>query len=309
MRYSLVTTNKQLLIQSSTKGFLLLVGAAFLWAVHGPLAKYLFNNGLLPTDLVQARITYSFFTLLIVFILYKRSLFTVERGDLVYFAILGIGGLALAQFFYFYAISTIDVGVAIALQYTAPSFIVLSNYFILKEHIPTKTVLAIGLALLGCYLVIGAYHTDFDNLNWIGISAGLVSALTFAFYTVYSKKGLAKYTTWTVFFYVLLFAALFWNLVHPPFILIGQGHSYTIWVMVFSVAMFGTLVPFLLFFMGVRLLDPVRATVTATLEPIFATIIAFIFLGEALHFWQLLGGVFVIGSVLLMSLGKEKEDR
>jgi len=302
-------SKKQLLMKPSTKGFIILISAAFLWAVHGPLAKYLFNNGILPTDLVQARITYSFFTLLLGFAIFNRSLFIVEKGDLVYFAVLGIVGLALAQFFYFYAISTIGVGVAIALQYTAPTFIVLYNYFILKELIATKTVLAIGLALIGCYLVIGAYHTAFNDLNWVGISSGIASALTFGFYTVYSKKGLAKYSTWTVFFYVLLFAALFWNLIHPPLILIGQGYSYTTWAMVFSIAILGTLTPFFLFFLGLKLLDPVRATVTATLEPIFATIIAFLFLGEALHFWQLIGGLFVVGSVLLMSLGENRDVR
>jgi len=301
--------DKQALITPTLKGFILLIAAAFLWAVHGPLAKYLFNNGILPSDLVQARITYSFFALLLVFTITNRQLFIIEFRDLAYFALLGIGGFALAQFTYFYAISKIDVGVAVALQYTAPTLIVLYNYFILKESISTRIVLAIGLALLGCYLVIGAYHTDIKDLNWVGILVGVASAFTFAFYTVYSKKGLAKYNTWTVFFYVLLFASLFWNLIHPPLVLIGQGHNYTTWLMVLSVAIFGTLLPFTFFLIGVKLLDPVRATVTATLEPIFATIIAFLFLGEQLHFWQLLGDFFIVGSILLMSLKKKKEEK
>lgn len=294
------------LLSPTTKGFFLVISAAFLWAVNGPLAKYLFNNGILPTDLVQARVVYAFITLLFVFSVFNRKLFKVAPQDLGYFAVLGVFGFALAQFTYFYAISAIDVGVAVALQYTAPTFIVCYNYFVLKELIYTKTILSIGLALIGCYLVIGAYHKDFNDLNWLGISAGLLSAVTFGFYSVYSKKGLAKYNTWTVFFYVLLFASLFWNIIHPPFILVGQNHSYTTWGMIFSVAIFGTLLPFTFFLIGVKLLDPIRATVTSTLEPIFAAIVAFLFLGEHLHFWQLFGGLFIVGSVLLMSLGKDE---
>ena len=301
--------NTQALLTPTTKGFLLVIGAAFLWAVNGPLAKYLFNTGILPTDLVQARITYAFITLLLVLIITNRKQFIIELRDVGYFAVLGIFGFAIAQFTYFYAISSIDVGVAVALQYTAPTFIVFYNYFFLKERITTKTVLTIGLALIGCYLLIGAYHTDFNDLNWMGISAGLSSAVTFGFYSVYSKKGLAKYTTWTVYLYVLLFASLFWNIIHPPFILIGQNHSYATWAMIFFVAIFGTLLPFYFFLVGVKLLNPVRATVTSTLEPIFAAIVAFLFLGEQLHFWQLIGGLFIVGSVLLMSLGGGKEKK
>jgi len=287
--------------KNATKGFLFIITATVLWAFAGPLAKYLFGLGIIPTDLVQARVTYSCLILMIVFGLFYREGLKIEKRDIGYFALLGIGGFALVQYTYFYSISKLDIGIAISVQYTAPTMIVIYSALFLKEKIGLRTVLSILLALIGCFLVIGAYDADWSNLNWDGILGALSSALVFAFYTIYSEKGLKKYSAWTVFFYVVLFATIFWNIIHPPFVLVGQGWSWEVWSGILGVAILGTLIPFALFFLALKQLDPIRLSVTSTLEPIFATIVAFIALGEALSFWQICGGIFIITSVILMA--------
>lgn len=291
-------------LSDKNKGLLFIITAAFLWAIAAPLAKYLFNFGIKPTDLVQARITYSFLLLVLIFLLFQRSAFKIDLKDLPYLIVLGIVGLALVQFTYFYTISKIDVGVAIALQYTAPSMIVVYSGLFLRKPISANTLLAIFLALIGCYFVVGAYEISFEQLNWEGILGGLASAVTFAFYTLFSKKGLDKYNSWTVFLYALLFATLFWNIIHPPLVLVGKGYDWSIWGLIFTVAFVGTLLPFALFFMALKKLDAVRVTVTSTLEPIFATILAFLMIGEQLTVAQASGGLFIIISVVLMARNK-----
>ncbi len=292
--------------KNATKGFLFIITATVLWAFAGPLAKYLFSLGISPTDLVQARVTYSCMILIAVFGLFHREGLKIDTADIGYFALLGIGGFALVQYTYFYAISKLDIGIAICLQYTAPAMIVIYSALFLKEKIALRTILAILLALIGCFLVIGAYDADWTNLNWAGIVVALLSAVVFAFYTIYGEKGLKKYPAWTVFFYVVLFATLFWNIIHPPFVLVGQGWSWEVWTGILGVAIFGTLIPFALFFLALKHLDPIRLTVTSTLEPIFATIVAFVALGEALSFWQICGGSFIITSVILMATKKQE---
>ena len=288
-------------LQKSTIGYALIILATMLWGIAGPLAKHLFQIGILPTDLVQARVTYSFFILVMILGLFRRDLLKIDRKDIVYFLILGIGGFALVQWTYFFAINHLDVGIAIAIQYTAPTLIVIYSALFLGKKIDVKTILSVGLALIGCYLVIGAYEAEWEDLNWVGILGAFSSAIVFAFYTLYSERGLAKYDAWTVFFYAVLFATIFWNIVHPPLVLMGQNLSWNTWGMVMAVAIIGTLIPFALFFMALKRLDPIRLTVTSTLEPIFATMIAFFTLGEALSPLQISGGLFIIISVILMA--------
>lgn len=292
----------------STQGFLLIITAAVLWAIAAPIAKFLFNSGITPMDLVQARVTYTFLLLAFFFIGFKPIFLRISKRDIVYFLVLGIVGFAMVQYTYFYTISQIDVGVAIALQYTAPSIIVIYSAVFLGKRIDRLTILTILLALAGCYLVVGAYHVHWEDLNWKGILGGLSSAMVFAFYTLYGEKGLQKYPPWTVFFYAVATATLFWNIIHPPFNLAGKGLDRWVWSGVFAVAILGTLIPFALFFIALKKLDPIRLTVTSTLEPIFATILAFLVLGEALSIWQILGGGLIVLSVILMTVfGKEEK--
>jgi drug/metabolite transporter (DMT)-like permease len=73
------------------------------------------------------------------------------------------------------------------------------------------------------------------------------------------------------------------------------------------VAIFGTLLAFGLFFVGVNYIRSTRATITSTLEPISAGIIAFLLLGETLELPQVIGGGLVIAAVVLLQLRAEKD--
>lgn len=295
----------KLKIEDGKIGFLYIIIASVLFALAAPSAKYLFQQGITPIDLVQARISYSLIVMLPLLSVFQPSLLKIQRKDIPYFILLGIGGLALVQYTYFLAISLIDVGVALALQYTAPSIIVVYGVIVLGDRVQLKTVCAILLALFGCYLLVGAYKVGADALNWKGILIALASAISLAFYTLYGKKGLTKYSPWTTFFYAALFATLFWNIIHPPLVLVGQGLNLNIWLLVFYVSILGTLLPFSLLLFSLDKLDPVSVTVTSTLEPIFATISAFLLLGERPSLWQMIGGFFIIASIILMTFKKK----
>jgi drug/metabolite transporter (DMT)-like permease len=60
--------------------------------------------------------------------------------------------------------------------------------------------------------------------------------------------------------------------------------------------------------MGISLIRSTRASVTATLEPITAAFIAWIFLGEYLGLLQMLGGALVIASITILQLKREYDQ-
>ena len=64
----------------------------------------------------------------------------------------------------------------------------------------------------------------------------------------------------------------------------------------------GTIFPFGLYFEGVKRIQPTHASITATLEPISAGIIAALFLGEVMAPLQIIGGLIVIGSIIILQL-------
>ncbi|MCE5241750.1 MAG: EamA family transporter [Desulfobacteraceae bacterium] len=290
------------------RGYAFVVLAAMFWAVSGTSGKYLFQHGMTPVELVQLRVTITSALLFCWLYARDRSLLRISSRDILYFMVLGVAGTAMLQFLYFYSISKIQVAMAILLEYLAPVFIALYSVLFVRERLTTKTTVAIAGTTAGCYLAVGAYNVDLLGMNWVGIVSGIASAIAFAWYTVHGERGMRRYDPATVLFYGFLFAAFFWNAVVPPFQALRHGYSPVEWGLIFYIVVFGTMVPFGLYTHGINLIRSTRASVTATLEPILAGFISYIFLGESLALPQMAGGFLVIGSVVLLQIGKERDE-
>ena len=102
-------------------GYLYVVLAAFMWALSGSSAKFLFNSGITPFQLVQLRLTISTVLLFLYLLIRFSSLLKISRSDIFYFILFGTVGMAGVQFTYLFTISKIEVAAAILLQYLAPS--------------------------------------------------------------------------------------------------------------------------------------------------------------------------------------------
>ena len=299
-----VKQNSQLKI-----GYLYVVIAAILWAVSGSSAKFLFNSGVTAFQLVQLRITITTVALLVWFLIRNISLLKIDRKDIWYFAVFGVIGMGACQFTYLFAISKINVAAAILLQYLAPSFIALHAVVFAREKLSAVTILALAGATLGCYLVVGAYDLEILSLNLTGVISGIISAIAFAWYSIHGEYGMRRYAPWTVLFYAMFFAALIWNILHPPLEAFTHNYSLIEWGWILYIGIFGTLVPFGLYLQGINFIRSTRASITATLEPISAGVFAYIFLGEVLGPLQMIGGGLVIGSIILLQIKQELDEK
>ncbi|MFC1859665.1 DMT family transporter [Thermodesulfobacteriota bacterium] len=294
---------------SARKGYFYVILAAVLWAISGSSAKFLFNHGISPFQLVQLRITIAAVFLFLWLIIRFPSLLKIARRDILYFMIFGIVGMAAVQFTYLYAISKINVAAAILLQYLAPSLIVLHSVIFAGEKPNAMVLLSLAGATFGCYLVVGAYNLDLLKMNLAGVVSGLLSAVTFAWYSVHGEYGMRRYTPWTVLFYALLFAALVWNVIHSPLEAFSQKYSMVEWGWIFYIAILGTLLPFGLYLEGINLIRSTRASITAILEPITAGIVSYIFLDERMESLQIVGGVLVIAAIIVLQINQEQDDK
>lgn len=291
------------------RGYLYVVFAALLWGISGSAAKFLFNSGVTPFQLVQLRVTITILGLFLWLLFRNPSLLKIQRKDIVYFAVFGMVGMGGCQFTYLFAISRIQVAAAILLQYLAPGFIALYTVIFTREKLSRTTTLALAGAIGGCYLVVGAYNLDLLAMNLAGIIGGVMSAVTFAWYSIHGEYGMRRYDPWTVLLYAMAFAALLWNILHPPLEAFMHGYTPTEWGWILYIGIFGTLMPFGLYLEGINLIRSTRASITATIEPIIAGIISYIFLGEVLEPLQIAGAVLVIASVIHLQLNQEQDEK
>lgn len=292
----------------SGKGYLCVVAAAIMWAVSGTTGKALFETGVTPIEVVQVRATLGSLVLAVVFFLKRKDLFRMRCADMGYFLFLGGVVMALVQLTYFSAISKLHVAAAILLQYMAPILVALFSMCFWRERPTAAKLTALMLSFLGCYLVVGGYNLQFLQLNRIGILWGLGAAVCYAGYALLGERGMHRYSPWTVLFYALAFSAVSWHIFYQPFHYLRAGYTLNQWAGLCYIAVFGTAVPFGLYFVGINYVRSTRAMITATLEPISAGIMAYLFLGEALEPLQMVGAALVIGAIALLQLHADQDE-
>jgi drug/metabolite transporter (DMT)-like permease len=285
--------------------YLLIMGAAILWASAGTTSKYLFNGGMSPYVLAQYRVSFSSLLIFAYLLVFSRNTLKIHVRDLWYLGVLGALGMGGVQATYLFAISKIKVAMAILLQYLAPFFVAIYSWLFSRESMDRWKVLSILLAFAGCVLVVEAYKVSFFSLNIEGVIAGVLSAGFFSFYSLLGERAMARYSPWTVLFYALVFAAVLFNISMPIRNIIVWKAELRWCLSVVYIIVCGTVIPFGLYYMGIEHLRSTRASIVATLEPISAGFLSFIFLGEFLTPWQIFGGLLVIAAIGIIQSGRE----
>ncbi len=287
-------------------GYLYVLIGATLWGISSAVAKSLFNIGLPPAELVLIRLSLTTIILLLIFLFFDRRRIVISLRDLPYFFVLGFVAVAGMQFTYYYAISKIQVGLAILLQYLQPVWVSIYASLFQKEPLSKVKVASLLLSVAGCYLVVGGYQIDLLRSNTIGILSGLAASLFFTFYALYGEKGLKKYDPWTIVLYGFGFGALFYSILISPVKVITGGYPFKFWMAFLYIAIFSTLIPFGFYFKGVERIRATRASIAATWEPVVAGFTAYFVLGEILSPLQILGGIAVIVAIVFLQISKER---
>ncbi|MGE5379595.1 MAG: DMT family transporter [Methylocystaceae bacterium] len=281
------------------RGLIFIMCADLLWGLSAVIAKFLFNNQVNAFDLAQLRITLAFILLFCCLLAFNRPLLKVQKHDYLYMIIFGIAGMSAVQFSYMFTISQTNVATAVFLQYLAPVFILLYAFASGREEINILKVISIATAIIGGFLMVKGSGSEGLAISKLGLTVGLASAVFFAFYTIYGKYGLGKYSPWTMLCWGMGAGSIVWCIYRWPWQTL-INYSLTEWGFFFYMAIFATIIPFGLFFKGLHLLTPVITGVTSTIEPVLSAILAFLILGEALTGWQIIGSVLIILAITLL---------
>ena len=277
-------------------GYLLAAVAAAMFAVNGSIAKLLIQDGVAPTHLSQLRVTVSFVLLAGALVVVDRRRLRIARADVPRMAWLGLAGVAIVQLSYFLAIERMPISVALVIQFTGPAMVLLWLRAAHGRRLKPSLYGAVALSVAGSALVVEVY--DAGSIDGLGVVYALVAAVTFAIYLVGFERVGRTYDAFTTLTWGLGFATLFWLLVSPPWTFpFGDLDSLGDLALAAGVVMIGTLVPFLLTVTALRHLPAARVGVVATLEPVLATLVAWVIHDEALNAVQIAGVLLVVAAV------------
>jgi drug/metabolite transporter (DMT)-like permease len=282
------------------RGYAMVVGACLCWGTMAVLAKLLFRDrGVAPLTLVAARFYLATLTLVVVLAVALPRRLRIGWSDWWAAAAVGVGGLVTNNFLYFLTIHLTSVATALLLQYQAPILVALYAILIQRQRLSRRLLLALGLGILGCGLVVGVYDPAVLRPNLLGIATGLGTACAFAYYILASRAALRRMDSWTLLAYAYLAGSLIWAAILPPWALPARVPDPSVWWAFIAVATLGTVIPFGLFIRALTVLPATQASIAGLLEPVVASTAAYLILGEALLPLQVLGGVLVLVSVVL----------
>jgi len=283
------------------RGVGMVVGATVCWGTMAAVAKLLFRDqGVDPLALVVIRTYLATLTLFACLGAVTPGHLRVDTRTLRAAAIVGVGGLLTNNFLYFEAIHLTSVATALLLQYQAPVLLALYALLVERRAPSPRLALSIVLTVAGCALVVRVYDPAALRLNFLGVLAGVGTAFAFAFYILTSRAALRFVRPWTLVAYGYLAASVVWLPLVPPWRMVAAGFPRQTWGAFLAIATLGTVVPFGLFINGLKHLPPTQASILAMLEPVVATLAAYLILGEALLPLQALGGVLVLSGVILV---------
>jgi drug/metabolite transporter (DMT)-like permease len=290
-------------------GYALTLAAATLFAVNGTVSTLALEAGIPATRLTALRCTGAAVCLLAVLAVAAPGRLRVTWREVPFLAVFGIVGVALTQFLYYVAIGRMPVGIALVFEMTAPVFIALYVWLVRREKVRSRLWLALLLSLSGLVLVAQVWQ-DGGSLDPVGVGAALIAALCLATYYLMGERGTVTRDPVALTCWSFVAAALFWAaaapwwqfdasvLAEPVPVSIGTL-ELPLWVLVAWIVVLGAMVPFALSIAALRHLHPTAAGLVATVEPVFASIVAWLWLEQVLTGWQVAGGVVVLTGIVL----------
>ncbi len=274
--------------------------AAALWGAIGLWNRQLMAGGFSPLTIVGVRNFGGMVLLTLTFAVKDRSVFKVERRHLKYFFGTGVVSLVLFTMCYFTCQKLLSLAVSSVLLYTAPSFVVLLSAVLWREPVTGRKLAALALTLAGCALVCGIFSGDV-RVSLTGVLLGLGSGFFYALYSIFSRYALnAGYSSISVTVWTFLFAgpvSLF--LLRPEELAHAAGEP-RMWLLSLGLAVFATVLPYLFYTAGLAKVESGRASIMASLEPVVASLIGTVVLGEPMTALTALGIVLVLSGVAIL---------
>jgi drug/metabolite transporter (DMT)-like permease len=225
----------------------------------------------------------------------------IPRADLPAFAVLGLIAVTIYYPALFYAYQWTSVGIGTVLLYLAPALVTIGAALFLGEPVTRPKLVALVLTFLGGALVVQVYQPANLVGSAPGIGLGLVSAASYATYSLLGKRLLGRHGIATVLASYLFLGTL-------CLIALKLLVSPTTWPAPGEALMIGlytgvlmTLAPISLFTFGLNQLPSSEAMILLTVEPVVAFVLAAVVLGEMLSPAQWLGAIAVLGGVVLLT--------
>jgi len=229
--------------------------------------------------------------------------------------------VALSLYFQF---AVLNFGISYSLTYWATQYIysnlsailwagfpfvvaVLSHWMLPKEPLTSKKLISIGLGTIGVIIILlNSGPLGGENVS-LGIFVVVLAVVIAAYPNVYLKKNHDVVSPITLNAVSQSFAGIILMIVS----FITESRNDILWTApnisaILYLALFGSAVSWLIYFWLFSHISLMQISYVALFPPVIASIVGWIFLGEELNMFIILGALFVLGGAMIINLPGQK---
>jgi len=291
---------------SASKVYVLLILCVLIWSGNFILGRFV-GAQIEPLELAFFRWLFVVcLSIPILFFIDLKKVFRIVKQNFIFLAFLAFVGITLFNTVLYLALQTTTATNALLINSIIPILILILSFFILKSNITKRQVFGIILSTIGVVFLV--LKGDFLNILKINFTQGdlwvIVSSILWATYSVLVRlkpKNLSHIELFLIVVYLGFIFLVPWYL--------SQGYSLEHeiillkenWYFFLYVSLFASIVSFYFWHIGIETISAEKTGQFTHLMPIFGSILAFIFLGEKLQTYHIMGAL-LIGTGIYLSL-------
>lgn len=283
-------------MNSQLKAHLGLLGTNLFFAINYSAIKYFTSNhlaGPFAINIIRIGISVILFWFLFLF---KRPETKIQKKDIPSFLLCALTATALNQMLFIKGLSfTFPIHAAL-LTLITPILITIIAASVLKEKITVAKILGLFLGIFGAVLLVSAREVNAPGENSVfGDTLVILSSVAYTFYFILAKPLMKKYSSIQVvrwlftfgFFMILPFCFKeFSNITWQVF-------TFKDWFFLFLIVIPGTFMAYIFNLYGIQKLSASMAGAYIYSQPVFAVIIAMLFLKEELSLYKIMAALLI----------------
>lgn len=285
---------------SSLLGYTLVFASGFLWGLGGYFVLRMSAVG--ATPLITA-FTGHFFAIipLLVILLVTKGIdgLKISKKGFLYSILLGALTKGIFKLAGDTAITMIGVATLTILRYLAPFFTAVMLVIFFKKKLRGYQVIALGLNLLGCALMVTRGDFSTLNISVIGLALGVLVGFLYALNTIIGKVATSGDDPLTMAFYMIFFSMLTMAIFAQPWehVELFQNKEFLFWALMNSVCT--GLLGNIFFLRGLSMnVEASKVTIVTSIEVIVATLTGVLLLNEQINIAGFIGILFMIASII-----------
>lgn len=250
-----------------------------------------------PVILIEYRVGLAAVFLMIVAGLLHKPLNAKQHWR--HYLMLGIFNGALPFLLFGFAAQTLSASAMSILNATSPIWGAVIGAVWSRHPLNRRTVLGLGLGIIGVGLVVGVDHLTAQRDAGIAIAAALLAAFSYGIATTYAKtaKSVDSFSN----AHGSMWAATLVIAPAVPFASVSTSPGTGVMLAVVTLGIVCTGIAFLLYFRLIRDIGATSALTVTFLIPVFGMLWGSLFLGEIITWGMIAGSCIVIGGTALVT--------